>query len=88
MILVISSTPAGHSGLRLADAFPTLSPDERKAKVTAAIKWVKACPLASRPLVPSSVKMVTDDGLRAVQQAMPVLVSWLRWLAAWAQWGS
>jgi hypothetical protein len=44
-------------------------------QVAAAVKWIKACPLASRPLVPSHVQLVTDEGIRALQQALPTLVS-------------
>ena len=68
-------TRAGGS-LRLVEALPACAtPDERKAKVAAATKWVKATPLAGKPLVKSSVQLMTDDAVRALQHALPVVVS-------------
>ncbi|KAJ9516840.1 hypothetical protein QJQ45_027260, partial [Haematococcus lacustris] len=64
----------GPGQMRVAEMLPGLSPDERKAKVTAAVKWVKSCPLASRPLVPSHVQLMTEEGVRALQLAKPFTV--------------
>lgn len=37
-------------------------------------RWVKSLPLASRPLVKSSVALLTEEGVRALQHALPLTV--------------
>jgi hypothetical protein len=56
---------------------PGLSKEQRQAKAEGVAKWVKSLPLGSKPLVKTSVKMLPDEGVLALQRAMPILVSWI-----------
>ena len=53
---------------------PQLSPEQRRARAEGVAKWVKSLPLASRPLVKTSVKMLSEEGVMALQRSMPYMV--------------
>ena len=53
--------------LRLDQLLPGLSPAQRKDKVRALTDWIKSTPLAKRPLVKLSVKVLSDEGVKALQ---------------------
>jgi len=67
-----SSEPGGGS-IRLADIMPDVNPEDRRARAEGVAKWVKKLPLASRPLVKTSVKILMEEGVLALQRAMPTL---------------
>eukprot|EP00983_Pelagomonas_calceolata_P012429 398150-Pelagomonas_calceolata.AAC.3 len=64
---------AGGGSIRLADIMPDVNPEDRRARAEGVAKWVKKLPLASRPLVKTSVKILMEEGVLALQRAMPTL---------------
>ncbi len=56
-----------------ADMLPDLDPDQRRAQVDAAVKWLKASPIGKRPLVKDSVQMCTDEAVERLQMALTPL---------------
>lgn len=66
-------TAAGGS-IRLAELLPDKTPEARRAMAEGVQKWVKGLPLASRPLVKTSVQVLMEEGVLALQRSMPTLV--------------
>lgn len=69
-----SGADSGGGSLRAAELLPALAPAERVDKLKGLIKWVKSTPLASRPLVKISVQIVTEEGVKAIQAALPLML--------------
>lgn len=60
----------GAGDMRLDQMLPGLSSTQRKDKVRDVAEWLKGTPLAKKPLVKASVRMVSDEGVRALQTTL------------------
>ncbi|MEW5297011.1 MAG: hypothetical protein WDW36_000248 [Sanguina aurantia] len=61
--------------LYLNDIFPNDAPELRKARMHAVIAWIKASPLAKKPLVKATVTLLCDEGVRALQTTLAPIAS-------------
>lgn len=82
-IHVVNSCRCSDAGaLRLASLLPRMATGgERKAAAAAVQAWLKSLPLARRPLVKSSVQLMTEAGIAQLQLALatPATVSLAHW---------
>eukprot|EP00798_Chlamydomonas_sp_ICE-L_P005709 gene5709-12771_t len=67
------SEQGGPGKIRLAEVLPSQSPQQRKDRVAAVVKWIKGLPLARRPLVKKSVQVLSEEGCVALQRVFPML---------------
>ena len=54
---------------------PGLTPTQRKGKVRDVSEWLKSTPLAKKPLVKSSVRVLADEGVKALQTSVAPMPS-------------
>jgi 5'-3' exoribonuclease 1 len=61
--------------LRLDQMLPGLTPTQRKDKVRDVSEWLKSTALAKKPLVRSSVRVLADEGVKALQTSVAPMPS-------------